>query len=1157
MNIFKRLSFLAFALFLFANVLAQSSHVFAPKSVLSEGRWIKIALSDRYDGVYQISYSQLSSLGFKNPENVGVFGYGGHVLDESFANGHIDDLPEIAVYNDATNKRILFYGQGLISWSYDKKNGFVHTQNPYASKACYFLHEKVSPSLSMGRIENGSIDGEVEEVNVFDAYLLHEEELVNIGKTGRELYGESFSFSQSQLITFKEKLLPGEVKFTANFAALSPTASSFSVKYNNEIIGEASINGSNNDYVFAVESTLNKDIILDKEDAPSFRINFNAKTSVKNAYLNYIRLVGLQEIAINSNKSYTLFRNVKSLSSNLKYTIKEYSGSYAVWDITDPLSIKIQDIADDYSFISPNKGLREYALIDLNGKIFPEVKVIGEVKNQNLHAIEDIDMVIVSPSGLKSSAQQLADYRKVHDKMNVLVVSPEEIYNEYSSGTADATAIRLFMKQLFGRKTISGTDNNGYLLLFGDGHYNNRKIDGSNNYLISYETSASLAETSSTVCDDYFGFLDDEEGGRKDSYGRYVISGDVVDIGIGRIPVHNAADAEAVVKKIIDYSNNSHYGSWKNKLCFLSDDDKISDAATDTPNAHMKHNDQVIDILQNQQGHKEYIYQKIYLPAYSQTTTASGTDYPDAKKQFLESLQQGVLLVNYAGHGATNSITHEMLMTSARASQLNMKNLPLWVTASCDISRWDNDDDSMGEILLTNHNGGAIALITTVRVVYAQQNLSLNTAIARNLFKRKNDGSRFRLGDIIMSAKQSLGSDYNKLNFCLLGDPSMTLAYPEYKMEITDVEYGEKTTLKGRVISAETEDIAVDFNGLVYPTIYDSSDTIFADKGLHQEQIYSFETRTRKIFSGRDVIRNGLFEFSFFTPKDVSEFTTDGLVNLYACDESNNEGNGFFEKMTINRPSTNVSNDTIGPEILKLFVNSPDFENNSIVGSTPYFYAEVHDNSGFNVTGNGIGHDITLTIKCTSNTLLSSKQYILNDYLTTYTGDPTTGNIRYTIPELEEGEYDVTFKIWDSFNNSSSKTIHFSVSNKTKYSPLLVQAFPSPTVQDDMVTIRVLHNLPESPTTVRLQIYTQTGIKVYETISSATSAETLFLNKDSKDYTNINTDLNADESSLFVGASSLKWKASVVPGIYIYKVYLSSNGSEVSTDSKLLMVKPK
>lgn len=1038
------------AIFSFIGAQAQSRFDFAQNSVLAEGRWVKIALDGKDDGLYGISYKQLSNLGFKNPDNVGVYGFGGHVLSEDFSSAeYSDDLQEIATYHDATEQRILFYGKGLISWSFDEnKKQYIHKQNTYATRACYFLHEKNSSAIQASLEELIPAEGDT-----IDAHLLHEQDLINLGKTGREMYGESFQYNQTQTFSFKEKLLPDSIFVTVNFEALASSETSFSVKVNNGETKTAKIGASSGSYTYGVESTLSSSFFLNHDGAsddgisPSVTISFSGNSNVKNAHLNYIRISG---------KQYPRDKNIGTVS------------------------------------------------------------IVGEIANQNLHAIDSVDFVIITAPGLKYYAQQIAEFRATHDGMKVVVVTPEEIYNEYSSGTPDATAIRLFMKHVFGKQ-----NKEGYLLFFGDGHYDNRKVADNPNYLICYETEASLIETSSTVHDDYFGFLENNE----------------LRVGIGRIPVHTAKDAEAAVKKIVEYSSNYHYGTWKNKLCFLSDDDKVGDTGSDSPNLHMRHNEQIIGEIQDKQGHKEFIYQKIYLPAYTQTTTASGTDYPDASKEFIETLQQGALVVNYAGHGATYSITHEMLMTTAKASQLNMQNLPLWITASCDISRWDDDEASLGETLLLNDNGGAIALISTTRVVYAAQNLSLNLAIAKSLFKRHADGSRYRLGDILREAKQSLGSDYNKLNFCLLGDPTMILAYPEYQMEVTDVKYSDKVSISGRIINPGTKETATDFNGLVYPTVYDAADSISADKGLWQEPLFKFASRNKKVFSGSDVIKDGLFQFSFITPKDVSGNTTDGLINLYACNESNQEGNGYFENLKIEKPSSESSKDSIGPEIQVLFINTPDFKNLDIVGSTPFFFAKVHDESGFNTTGNSIGHDITLTIRCTSNTLLATKQYILNNYLTTYTGDPTSGDIQFSIPELLDGTYEATFKIWDSMNNSSTKAMTFIVKHDITPETVLVQAYPTPISQGDDVTFRVLHKLPKSKTQLRLQIFTETGIKVAEKTSSTNSSEVTYFNDQ------------------LYGASTIKWNASVLPGIYIYKVYLSSEGSEETSESKILMVK--
>ncbi|MBP5716486.1 MAG: type IX secretion system sortase PorU, partial [Bacteroidales bacterium] len=614
----------------------------------------------------------------------------------------------------------------------------------------------------------------------------------------------------------------------------------------------------------------------------------------------------------------------------------------------------------------------------------------------------------------------------------------------------------------------------------------------------------------------------------------------------------------AAVAKIIGYDTNQ-YGSWKNRLCFLADDDKIESSATDSPNLHMRHNDQLVKQLQDS-GHNEFVFQKIYLPAYQQTTSASGTDYPDARKELNNSLQQGLLILNYAGHGSANNITHEQIMSASLASNLRSKHLPVWITASCDVSRFDADDPSMGVNLFLNPQGGAAALFSTTRVVYASQNLNLNKAIIGHLFDRHSDGTRFRLGDIMKAAKRALANDYNKLNFCLIGDPTMTLAFPE-QTAVVDSVHGEfkaleMVTIYGHICETGTSAIDTKFNGLIYPTIYDAEDSITADKGLHQEPIYNFTARTRKVFAGRDIVRDGRFEFSFMIPQDISYSTGNGIVNLYACSDSGDEANGFYDQFVLGRGTVAADADTIGPEIIACFLDGPTFQSGDEVGTTPFFYAEVRDASGINATGNSIGHDVSLTLECLSNPLVANRQIVLNNYFTTFTGNPTHGNVKYSLTDLAEGTYQATFRVWDVYNNTSARTFTFTVSSATKPAIALLQAYPSPVKQGATVTFRALHNRPESADQLRLQIYTQTGVKVLDQTATTNSCEVVYLSANASAITQISNALNADETSQLMGCTTMTWVADVTPGVYLYRAYLTAGGDEVTTQSKMLIVSP-
>lgn len=1148
-------------------------HTWAETSALAEGNWVKISLNDTEDGIYQITYSQLRSWGFSNPSQVGLYGFGGHTLNESFREDHIDDLPEVAVFHDTDRQRILFYGRGMTTWSYkNEQQGWLQRQHPYATTAFYFLHQKSGETSLQMASHPSSTEQPSMTLREYDEYWLHETESSNLGESGRQWYGESFLNTKSQTFTLPENprlkghiLKAGTALLTVNFVARAAASTSFTVRINKKSVGAGTINATTNTYAFGSEGTLQTQLdSISSLDGASVGITFNPNSSTPSvARLNYIRLQGKCALEASSAEAFMLFRNSEAKNKRVAYALSGLNGKMQVWDVTSPTDVFRQELIDDTLFVPQQNGIREYAIVNLASNDFSGVSLVGSVKNQNLHALESVNMVILTAPAYVKQAEELASYRRQHDGLSVLIVTPELIYNEYASGVPDATAIRLFLKHLYEKGLRSEVSPQlRYLLLFGDGHYDNRAAARTSNYLPCYEGEASLIGTSSYVCDDYFGFLDDEEGGRTDATGSIVIMADGIDIGVGRLPVRTSLQATELVKKIISYDSNQ-YGSWKNRICFLSDDDKIEQSGSDSPQLHMKHNDQLEELL-NKAGHNEYMYQKIYLPAYVQATTASGTDYPDARKEFNNTLQQGALIVNYAGHGSSNNITHEQIMSTQQASQLRMKHLPVWITASCDVSRWDADETSMGETLLLNPNGGASALISTTRVVYAAPNLTLNKAIINHLFDRHADGTRYRIGDILRSAKVALGSESNKLSFCLLGDPSMTLAYPEQKMVVDSIQ-GEfsslsKVTVFGHIQKLGSEEIDSTFHGLVFPTVFDAPETITADKGLWQSSSstedvpYTFQCRTRKIFSGRDNVEKGKFSFSFRVPQDLSGLPGNGMINLYACSEEGREGNGYYNDFSLKANDADNHVDTLGPTLLSCFLESPEFKSGDVVGTTPFFYAEVIDQSGINATGASVGHDVSLTIQSLSNPLIAIRQINLNNYYTSFTGSYTRGNVKYQLSDLEEGTYRAMFRVWDIYNNATTYTFDFTVSSKTHPEIALIQAYPSPVKQGDKVTFRLLHNRPESADQLRLQVYTQTGVKVLDETTMSNSCEVVYLQPGATNKTQISKALNADETNQLMGSTTFTWNANVVPGVYVYRAYLTAGGEETASKSQHLIV---
>jgi hypothetical protein len=715
------------------------------------------------------------------------------------------------------------------------------------------------------------------------------------------------------------------------------------------------------------------------------------------------------------------------------------------------------------------------------------------------------------------------------DNLRVTIVQPEQIYNEYSSGTPDATAYRWFMKMFYDR-ALTAADKPKYLLLLGDGTFDNRLLSAEwknaepANKILTYESVTSLTETSSYVCDDYYGFLDDLDG-------EYIVA-ETIDLGIGRFPVRNTYEAEAVVNKVINYANNKQLGTWKNSLCFVADDGD--------DNGHMRQSDQLTQYLET--NYKQFVTNKIFLDSFKKVVTSTGGTFPSAKKKLFDLLNSGVLALNYTGHGSVNAWAVEQIMTIADIRSLYLNKLPLWVTATCDFSRFDDFNTTAGEEVLLNPNGGGIGLITTTRVVYSAQNFRLNTALNELLLKKNPDGTRLRLGDIIRQTKIALGtSDQNKLNFTLLGDPALKLAYAEYKMEITalngvpidqpiqTLSALSEVTLTGRVLKPDGVTLDTEFNGVVNPTVFDSEENVTTLDNEKTGTPFVYKDRNKVLFTGKDSIKSGVFSFKFTVPKDMSYSFNSGRINLYGVDSRGNEAQGYYEKFLLGGTNPTATNDVVGPTINKLYLNNQTFVSGDVVNEKPFLVADLQDQSGVNVSGTGIGHDLILMVDGSA-----SNTYVLNGYYEANSGSATSGKVLFNIPELTEGKHTLYFRAWDIQNNSSSQTFECIV--KKGYAPRLFDLYSKNIVKlsNPEATFYLKHDRPNTNISVRISVYNLSGIEV---------------------WTHTETGL-----SDAIAAFPVRWDmknsngTTVSPGVYLYKASVYTDKEQVTTLTKKMIV---
>lgn len=1103
---------------------------YAPASALSSGKWVKIQIQDR--GFYKLTYSELQGMGFSDPAKVSVHGYGGCVLPEDFSNPYIDDVPAVPVWRG--DDYLLFYGCGVVKWEYDQNSGsFIHTNNPYSDYGYYFLTD-ATDTRQMESV--ASTSGASMQISTYDDYLLHERDLVSVNNSGRELYGEAMDVTLSRDFTFS---IPGvtndDGKATLRFIA-KPTNGNGSVTMSigGETLLEKGIANSSATADIYTQARLVYDVVDWRGDkSESVRVNVRyGQSGHRNVHLDFIRLQVKRQLQPYG--AVTFFRSLASVENASRFVVQNANANTLIFDVTDVMNPKLMETqlsGSELSFSVPAGGLREFAMVQRN-QTLPSPTVVGEVANQNLHALPQTDMIIISQPGLAAQAERLAEVHRTADGLSVEVVAPEAIYNEFSSGTPDASAYRRFMKMFYDRQT-SEDDAPKYLLLFGDGAFDNRFITSGwqnvtkSNMLLTYQTESSLDETS-YVIDDYFGFLDDYNNGRGLTSMR-------VDIGIGRFPVRTLAEATNMVDKVIKYMNNEETGSWKNNVCFVADDGNSGETPPYTT-AHMSQADQLAEYLNN--SHPEFLVNKIYFDSYKKDFSGGLSTYPDVRNNIQKQLRNGLLLINYTGHGNTVSWSDEKILTESDITQSTYTRLPIWITATCDFCRFDAPVTSAGEQVFLNKLSGGIGLFTTTRVAYSTPNFTINDNLIRNLFEKKN-GQRQTLGEVMKATKRALGSSRYKLGFALIGDPALKLSYPEYRMQVTTVN-GEpvtndpvsfkalqRITVEGEVLNP-SGNVATDFNGLLNPTVMDSRLSYETLDNNKTGRTFKYTDYSNVLFIGNDSVRSGKFSFTFTVPKDISYSNEFGKMNLYAVNEATNtEAQGAYLHYRVGGTDDNAENDADGPEIRALYLNDSTFVSGDQVNNTPFFVARLWDKSGVNITGSSIGHDMTLTID--GSPYLS---YNLNSYYELTAGADGEGIVKYLLPALAPGKHTAEFKVWDIQNNSTTQTFEFEVVEGLK--PFLLELSASPSPAREQVTFRLFHNRPESQLTVGIMVYDMMGRLQWS--HQETGSSELF-----KSYT-VNWDLCNNRGGR------------LRPGIYIYRAAISGNGSKEATDAKKLII---
>jgi hypothetical protein len=1116
-------------------------------SVLANGTWHKIGITKT--GFYTIDYNLLKSMGLNpatlNPANIRVFGNGGNMLSENNNVPRLTDLTENAIQVNDNNgngafdlgESAIFYAVGPLGWSKDSLNQrFVHQNNLYTDTAYYFITVDQGAGLRISG--QPAIGPSNTTVNDFNYHTVHDTDIENPVTFGKIWYGEGFyPQAGNTMQTFNFNFGAAPVSSLYCSVQLGSTADAGGNMYNVSVNG---VSMSTATFPSCTGCGTNPDDLISVMQvgfqAPCASSNANIGinfTSVPDGsgvgYLNYIEINTRLPLSMTSDQ--VSFRDWKSVGTGkiANYQLQGANGNTRVWDVTNPQVPVLMNgtlNGTTYSFTQDARILHEYAAMNSENLYTPAYT--GTIANQNLHGTGAVDLIIVTNPAFLSQARQLGAYHQTHDHLRTTVVTTTEVYNEFSSGGQDISAIRDFAK-MFYDKAASEADMPRYLLLFGGASYDYKNRTANNsNFVPVFESAESLNDLSTFCSDDFYGYLDDSE---------YIENQDilnVLDIGVGRLPARSVADATSLVYKAIHYADSSTLGPWRIASTLVADND-------DGAGNHMEDAEGMAAAITSSTANL-YNHDKVYIDAIPTIITPAGFRCPNANAAIDNDIYKGVFMINYNGHGNTQIWAGERILTQDDYnSWQNANKLPFMVTATCDFGQFDHPQYvSAAEQLAIRAGGGDIALMTTTQAVYAGPNHTLNVSYLDAQFARNSDGSWNAFGDAMRIGKNAYYSlrhdpdtiaNFHKFN--LLGDPALTPDFPMYNARIDNVvdavTMAHADTVKSLgayIVNGSVHDnhgnLLTNFNGPLWVTFYDKPSTVDAPTSVSR----SFQLQSNIVYKGKATVVNGLFSFKFITPKDINYLYGKGKISIYAHNgsvDAAGSDTGSVIGGSSDHPQLNTT-----PPLVKPYINDSLFLNGGITGHNTSLYVALYDETGINVSGNNIGHDLTAVLDHQVDA-----PYILNDSYETAPDDYQHGYINFPISGLADGRHSITVTAWDVNDNVGHGTVDFVVVDGKVLDIRQLGNYPNPFTNTTNFVFE--HNHPNEQMNIEINIFNASGASVKDIKQTITPTDSR-----TNEITWDGTDKNG---------------VRLPSGLYIYRLTIANENFKSSAYQKLVIVR--
>ena len=997
---------------------AKSADEYVASSVLADGNWARVEIAST--GMHFISDESLKNLGFSDPSKVNVFGYGGEVIPESLNSP--DDLPLVA--SKRVGGGIVFFGRGSIGWKVNNNNNttqYSHLSHPYSDNSYYFLSDKPIESASLQKREPLEAKGDI--ITSFTERLLHEQDQWMPMNTGRLMLGEDFKTTPTKSFKFQ---LPGNIgnaKVTTAFGCKTNSGtSSFVLTANGKQLPSTSNDQMAYSSTKEIVTTVSTKEVENPGSTLDLTLKFNGTGVVSKAGLDYFEVEYPRNLAM-ANGSLYFYLNPEQ-SSVVK--VEGASSNIVLWDVTNldnQLEVEYELSGSTLSFVTP-AGYHEYIVFDparVNTPVAGGVKIV----NQDIHSMEAPGMLVICPSEYLPAAQRIVELHRKTDQLRVEILTPEEIYNEFSSGKPDVSAFRKLLKMWYDRAEGQMGAYTDHCIIMSRPTYDNKMITPAVKNcgyprVPIWQSATGETETTSYSTDDYIGML-------KDVNGTFNIGTAEIHVSVARMPVKSLSEANTAMDKLEEYVLNPDLGAWRNNVMVIADDQDSG--------VHLDQAEKVMAAMLDNGIGKNFLYEKLYLDSYQLEYTGVGAAYPLAKERMLNKWKEGTVLVDYIGHANPKSWGHEYMLTWVDITTMSNSRLPYIYAATCEFMRWDADDISGAEVMWLLPNSGVIGMWCPSREVLISSNGVLNRTVAKYMFQLDEEGRPLTVGEVMRRGKNESNTGTNKLRYGIIGDPSLRLPWPSNQVvvdEINGIKIDEAeelpvlkarstVTLSGHIADREGN-LIDDFNGIAEIALYDAEKVITTNGNGTDGVVSTYNDRKTRLFTGRAKVIDGKWSTSFSMPMEIENNYSPALLTLYASDENNRDANGSTEKFYAYGYDDSAPDDFEGPKIIEYYLNSPAFVSGSQVSPNPVLTAVFYDESGISVSEAGIGHNITLE--------LDGKTYY-DDVAQFYVPDenePGKGRLTYSLGEVSQGEHSLKFTVWDNANNSSTASLQFTIS---------------------------------------------------------------------------------------------------------------------------------